>query len=209
MVPPPATARRASPNGPARAIALVGLLLIGAGLLGALPSPAAVSVRASAAGTTDAFVNVTTTEAVTFVPSSFTVPPGSTVHLIVTQAADFNHTFTLSPVTDFAFASTAGDSDLATFFAAHTPLVNLSLGHVPGSKHYVNFTAPAAGSYEFVCLESGHFASGMHGTMDASAASSSSGSSFPWALVAGVVGVVIVVAVVAVVLMRRKPKAPS
>jgi plastocyanin len=188
-------------------LALVGVVLLAPGLAAARPSistPAVVVVAAS----TD-FLNVSATEAVAFSPNVLTVQPGDAVHLVVTQLADFNHTFTLSSVANITFPTTDTTADLDAFFATHPPLVNLSLGSTMGAKFYANFTAPPVGTYEFVCLESGHFAQGMHGELDSGTSpSSNSSSSYTLYLITAVVVVVLVVAIAAL-LMRRRHTPPT
>jgi len=158
--------------------------------------------------TTSVAVNITATSDLSFVPDSFTVLPGETVHLIVTQAADFPHTFTLASLVNFSIPSSDTPSELAAFFNAHPPLVNLSLGSTPGSLHPFNFTAPSVpGTYEFVCLI--HFPT-MTGVMtDSASAPSGSGSSGPPILeiiaVGAGVGAVVIVAVVVVVRRGHRP----
>ncbi|HYB78619.1 MAG TPA: plastocyanin/azurin family copper-binding protein [Thermoplasmata archaeon] len=140
-------------------VALVGPILVL--ILAALaPGAVAVSVHPAASPTTfvdpaaeSVTVNITATEDLSFVPDSFTVLPGEIVHLVVTQAADFEHTFTLASLANFTLPSSDTPSEVAAFFNAQAPIVNLSLGSTAGSQHTVTFTAPSTpGSYEFVCL---------------------------------------------------------
>jgi plastocyanin len=157
------------------------------------------------------YVNVTTTSVFTFVPDQFTVTPGALVHLVVTQAASFPHTFTLSPVANFTFPTSESTAELLAYFQEHVPLVNLSLGSTVGEKAFANFTAPPAGTYEFVCLTQGHFAQGMHGVMTSGGPPPS--FAIPYGLIVGIVVVVAVVVGVAVGLWRRRisptrPKPP-
>jgi uncharacterized cupredoxin-like copper-binding protein len=154
------------------------------------------------------YVNVTATSALSFAPNQFTVTSGALVRLIVTQAANFPHTFVLSPVANFAFPPSDTTAQLDAFFQNHTPLVNLTLGSVVGSRAYANFTAPPAGTYEFVCVIPYHFAGGMYGTMT-SAMAATGPAPIPWTLIVGV-GVVIAAVVVGIVvaLRRRTPRSP-
>ena len=153
-------------------------------------------------------VNITATEDLSFVPDSFTVLPGATVHLIVTQAADFEHTFTLSSVANFTLPSSDTPGEVAAFFNAHAPLVNLSLGLTAGTVHSVTFTAPSTpGTYEFVCLV--HFPQ-MTGVMSDSAATPT-GSGNGGLSTSEVIAIVAVVAAVliaaAVFVVRRRHRA--
>jgi plastocyanin len=186
----------------ALAAALVAIAPSGVGTTRAAPTSLSAVVE---------FVNVSATSSLSFTPASFTVAPGATVHLAVTQLANFEHTFTLSPFRNFSIPS-AYSSNLTQFFEQHPPIVNLSLGSTPGAVFTTTFTAPAAGTYEFVCLI--HFPS-MFGTMTSSASTSpsspsggSSGSSM-MTLIFVTVGVVVAIGVAAaIVLVRRRRVTP-
>jgi len=188
-------------------LALLVALLVPGTVAAAALSPMTPSGQVEPAATSET-VNITATSDLSFVPDSFTVLPGETVHLIVTQAADFEHTFTLSSLVNYSVPSSDTPSELAAFFNAHAPLVNLSLGSTPGSLHPFNFTAPSVpGTYEFVCLV--HFPA-MTGVMtDSASAPTGSGSSGPSTLeivaIGAVVGAVVIVAVVLMVRRRHRP----
>jgi uncharacterized cupredoxin-like copper-binding protein len=175
------------------------------GLTGA---PAAVAASGSAT-----FVNVSATSSFVFDPGSFSVLAGQPVHLVVTQLANFEHRFVLSSVVNSTIPASDTDAQVAAYFTAHPPLVNMSLGATPGAKFYANFTAPALGTYEFVCTVAGHFQSGMHGTMtSATSLPPPSGSAGLTPLELGLIVAAIVIALAAgvgVVLIRRRPKAPT
>jgi plastocyanin len=177
-------------------------------LLGSFGSSVAAPVaRDASPGATNVTIDVSATTQLSFVPNSFSVPPGATVHLVVTQLADFDHTFTMSPVANGTVPASDDAAQVAQFFNTHAPLVNLSLGDVGGAVHYDNFTAPTQlGSYEYLCLI--HFPS-MTGTVvvtNGGSGSSSALSIEEYAAIA-VLAVVIVVVLVAAV-RRRKPAAP-
>lgn len=166
-------------------------------------TPSAHSEPAAASVT----VNITATTDISFVPDAFSVQPGESVHLIVTQAADFEHTFTLSSLANFTIPSSDTPSEVAAFFNAHAPLVNLSLGSTAGSQHPVTFTAPSTpGTYEFVCLV--HFPQ-MTGVMTDSSGSPPStgggGLSEAEVIAIGAVVAAAVIAAVVVALRRRGP----
>lgn len=181
-----------------------------------LGSAAAIGVSAGTYASAPAaaepeFLNVSATSALSFVPNSFSVMPGASVHLIVTQEADFEHTFTLSSVVNTTLPSSDTDSQMYAFFAAHPPLLNLSLGSTVGARFYDNFTAPSSlGTYEYLCEI--HFPD-MTGTMTVANSPPSSGSSTtPSALEIvgiGVVVVVVVLAVVAVAWSRSRRRSGS
>jgi plastocyanin len=197
-----------SPSGPmsafepARCLALAtAVLVLIAGFMVVLPTEArAVTPYVPASE----FVNISATSSFSFVPDSFTVEPGSLVHLVVTQLADFNHTFTLSPAVNVTIPSADDPAQVAAFFNAHTPIANLSLGSTAGKQTSVTFTAPTAlGAYEFVCLI--HFPT-MTGIMTVANTPPSSGSSSsptPVELVAIGAGVGVVVVAIALFAWSR------
>jgi plastocyanin len=186
------------------------LVLAGLALVCAVPGLTAAHVPTTSASPLAGVetIKVMATGALSFQPDQLTVSPGASIELIVTQAATFEHTFTLSSVANFTIPSGDSSAQLAAFFNAHPPIVNLSLGSKPGATFFANFTAPAAGTYEFVCLI--HFANGMTGTM-VSGSSSSSSTPFPLTsvVIGAVVVAVVVIAAVAVVVSRRRKKGPN
>ena len=188
-------------------LALTVALLAPGTVAAAALTPLTVATQSEPAATS-VTVNITATSDLSFVPDSFTVLPGETVHLIVTQAADFEHTFTLSSVANFTLPSSDTPGEVAAFFDAHAPLVNLSLGSTAGSVHSVTFTAPSTpGTYEFVCLV--HFPE-MTGVMSDSAATPT-GSGNGGLSTSEVIAIVAVVAAVliaaAVFVVRRRHRA--
>jgi len=182
-----------SPGVISGAVALVVLLLAG-GMFTGLPGTARAEPAPAAA---PEFVNISATSSLNFVPDSFTVLPGSLVHLVVTQMADFDHTFTLSPAVNVTVSPSFSSSQLRAFFNAHPPIVNLSLGSTAGLRFFVNFTAPSVlGTYEYLCLI--HFPS-MAGVMTvASSLPSGGGSSGPSTLEIIEIGVVVGLIVIVV-----------
>jgi plastocyanin len=200
------TARATPPSAQGLVLAL-GLALIALTCAPvALATPSQSGVSTAAASET---VDISATSQISFVPDSFTVAPGSTVHLVVTQLATFAHTFTLSSVVNQTVPTGDSLSQVAAFFNAHAPLVNLSLGTTSGAQFTATFTAPTVqGSYEFLCLV--HFPSMLGTMMDTNTSASTSGpAALPLLDIAAIVGVVIIVAIVAaVVLAGRRAKAP-
>jgi plastocyanin len=195
--------------------ALAGLVLLGFLVGGAVAQP--LSVASAHPGVVVDNVSVSTTAAYAFQPNQITVTPGALVHLVVTQDANFAHSFVLSSVANFTIPSGDTDSQLAAFFNAHAPLVNLSVPGTVGTQVTTNFTAPALGTYEFVCIVSGHFQSGMFGFLYSGTrppgGSSSSGFPLTPIVLGAIVGVGVVV-VVGVVIVRRSsrrspPKSPQ
>lgn len=185
------------------AILLAVTLLAGAGasLAPARAAPAAASATV--------FLNLSATSLPDFVPSTLQVTPGAPVVLKITQEANFAHTFTLSSVANYTIPASDTNDQLTAFFTLHQPLINLSLGSVPGSVTYANFTAPPVGTYEFVCLSPGHFQLGMHGTLVSGTSGGGGSSSSISPLVLALIAVLVVVVVaIAVVLMVRRRKSP-
>ncbi len=187
---------------------LVVVLLSSTGAL-ALAPPPRPAASSAATGVVD-YVNISATSSFAFTPDSVTVTPGALVRLAVTQEADFLHTFLLSPEADYTIPTSSTHAQLLAYFTAHPPIVNLSLGSTPGAVFYANFTAPPVGTYEFVCIVSGHFEAGMHGTLVSGTTSSSGGMSVTTIDIAAIVIVIVVLAAVALLLRRRSPpKTPA
>lgn len=190
------------------AVALL-VMAVGFGWAVAFPPGARAAQPAAPA---DVFVNMSATTSFSFVPNSFTVLPGSHVQVDITQMANFEHTFTVSPLVNATIPSSDTPSELASFFNAHPPVVNVSLGSTPGIVIVVTFIAPATlGTYEFLCLI--HFPT-MTGVMTvASSLPSPSNSSGVSPLEIAGIGAVAAVAVIAgvaygVTRARRRSRAP-
>ncbi len=124
------------------------------------------------------FVNITASAALNWVPDQVTVAPGQQVHLIVTQAATFEHTFTLSSVVNATIDPSSTPAQLYLYFQQHPPLYNISLGMTPGATFTEVFNAPPLGSYEYVCTVPTHFQAGMHGEFIVAIPASNSGTTF-------------------------------
>lgn len=108
-------------------------------------------------------------ESMAYDTSSLTAKAGQTVHLVLTNHATspaMKHNWVLVKPGTEAKVATAGmtageaggyvpanDPDVL----AHTPLSS------PGGQAEVSFTAPAAGSYTYICTFPGHYQT-MHGT---------------------------------------------
>ncbi|HYA10906.1 MAG TPA: hypothetical protein VEH10_04470 [Thermoplasmata archaeon] len=183
--------------------AVLAASFVAAGFVAGLPAVRAVGPAVSP--TVD-YVNITATSSLSFAPASFTVYPGASVHLTVLQAANFLHTFTLSPVRNATIPSSDTTSELDAYLHAHTPTVNLSLGSTGGKSFHANFTAPSVGTYEFLCII--HFP-GMVGTMTSSKSGPATAGTTPISatdleIVGGALVVVVAVVAVALYLRRRK-----
>ncbi|MCI4318014.1 MAG: cupredoxin domain-containing protein, partial [Thermoplasmata archaeon] len=115
-------------------------------------------------GATDQ-LTVTVGTAFAFTLSTDMVTPGDTVDLTVIQTDGVDHTFTLSSMANFALDPTKSTSvDVAAFFQAHPPLVNISVPGGSGTVHST-FIAPPFGEYQYLCLAAGHFQAGMFGNL--------------------------------------------
>lgn len=197
--------RRWAGNGLTRGGAVGLVVLVLASSL-AVAAPSVPHPTASPSASRVDYVNVSTTSKFRFVPNQVYVYPGALVRLVVTQLADFAHSFVLSPVVNYTIPTSDTPIELYAFFNAHPPLVNLSLPGTPGYRAYANFTAPPVGAYEFVCEVPSHFQAGMYGTLVSTTHPPSGGSPSPFtpAVVAAIAVAVIVVAVLAGVLVVRR-----
>jgi uncharacterized cupredoxin-like copper-binding protein len=90
-----------------------------------------------------------------FTPSSASVSAGDEVEVTLTNAGALEHSWVL--VGEGTDAATATDANAIN---------NATTGTVaPGGTGTATFTAPDAGSYQFVCTVPGHAAAGMVGTL--------------------------------------------
>jgi plastocyanin len=151
---------RRSAHRAALAFALAVLLIGGssAALVETAPVRAASAVHAASSG---AF-SVTAVAGFSFTPNTFDqLPLGTNVTVTFTDADSIPHTFTIIDRQGVVIPSSTSDVDplYQTYGALFT--YNLT-GN--GDQYIGSFQSPAtAGWYEFVCLESGHFANGMYG----------------------------------------------
>lgn len=106
-----------------------------------------------------------------YAETSFTAMPGQTVRLTFTNTADIeamhHNVVVLYPGTDVdAFgqaAMAAADSDYIPPAKADRVVAHTAMS-APGETVTVEFTAPAAGTYTYICTFPGHYLS-MRGTM--------------------------------------------
>ncbi|HEV2429157.1 MAG TPA: hypothetical protein VGV64_04840, partial [Thermoplasmata archaeon] len=154
------------------------------------------------------FLNVSVTDDLHFVLSSDQVTPGASVEVVVNQLGTVAHTFTIDASAGHTFPQTDGATQLASYFSAHPPLLNIVVGTTTGGKYYGNFTAPAYGLYEYVCTQPGHFPtmSGILGSGEAgSTLSVNTGPGAPVFIIAGTItGLVILALVLGFVIGRRR-----
>ena len=154
-------------------------------------------------------VMITVGDFFSFSPNTFTVNPGDTVHLTVVQTGSTAHTFTLSSVANYTLTASNTTLQLEAFFAAHKPLVNLTIPGTAGAQVPATFTAPSKGSYQFVCLQAGHFQAGMEGAMGSGVSVTvqlpNTGPGAPVFIIGGtIVGLVVAAIVLGFVVGRRR-----
>jgi len=109
-------------------------------------------------------IDVTASSGYAFTPNTFEqVATGTNISVSFTDASSISHTFTIIGREGWVVPSSISSSDFSNLVYGKAPPVVFNLnvsgvGTVSGS-----FAAPAAGWYEFVCTEPGHFQSGMYG----------------------------------------------
>jgi nitrite reductase (NO-forming) len=93
-----------------------------------------------------------------FDPNSASAPAGSEVTVTLENEGVLEHSWVL--VSDQADPATVTDADA---------IGGASTGSVPaGESNSITFTAPPAGTYQYVCTVPGHAAGGMVGTLTVS-----------------------------------------
>ncbi len=123
-----------------------------------LPSASADIVQA--AGSTS--VDVTASSGFKFTPSGFNdVGSNTTITVQFVDGDTLSHTFSIWGREGVQIPSSTSIAQLAALFTDYPPLVSVIA--TSGQTNTTTFAAPPTGWYEFVCLESGHFASGMYG----------------------------------------------
>lgn len=184
-------------------LASTSLILMALGVAAAAPGPGRVTV-----GVASNSLTVTVGSTFSFTLSTDEVTPGDNVSVTIVQTDDVQHTFTLSSVANWAFTDANTTSDLQKFFAAHPPLVNVT---IPAGQSTLtaSFIAPAFGEYEYVCLVAGHFQAGMRGFLGSgehgSSSSTNDGPGAPVFLIGGTIaGLVVLALVLGFVIGRRR-----
>jgi len=148
------------PIGPrrSRAVAVAVALLLVGGAWGIVAESAPVRAQGVEVDATSTLA-VTAAAPFKFIQSTYEqVPTNTTINVTFTDADTIAHTFSILKREGWVIPTSA---DLGTLFAAYGDLVNVNAsgpGQFSGS-----FTSPGPGWYEFVCLEPGHFLSGMYG----------------------------------------------
>jgi plastocyanin len=178
-------------------VATVALLFVGVAGIGAVDSARAQGVQVDSTG----YLNVTAAAPYKFVSATIEqVPTNSTIQVAFTDADTLAHTFTILNREGWVIPSAA---DLSTLFSTYGTLFGINAtgtGTVSGS-----FTSPGPGWYEFVCIEPGHFSSGMYGFIAfgmnlPSNLTVSAASMAPGAAVFIIVGTIASLVVIAIVL---------
>ena len=90
-----------------------------------------------------------------FTPASASVDAGAQVEVTLTNVGALEHSWVL--VSEGTDVATASDADAINNSATGTV--------APGGTGSVTFTAPEAGTYQFICTIAGHAAAGMVGTL--------------------------------------------
>ncbi|MCI4363392.1 MAG: hypothetical protein L3K13_03695 [Thermoplasmata archaeon] len=141
------------------------LLLVGALPLATAFEPKGPAPETGYRGHAIDSLSVSVADTFVFTPQTLMAhAPGDNVTITVTQLGSTTpHTFTLSSVTNYTFPSSDSPSSIQAFLAAHHPLVNLTIQMTTGFTASATFVAPPLGVYEYICLEQGHFGSGMLG----------------------------------------------
>jgi len=105
-----------------------------------------------------------TTDAPGYQPNVLSASPThypTSIDVLVTNLGNLGHTFTVVPQSNVTL--TVGN--YSSYFTTHPPLVSASIPSGAGSTAWANLTIPAAGVYMYLCLVTGHFASGMSGEL--------------------------------------------
>lgn len=143
-------------------------------------------------------------------PDISNIAPGSNVTIDITNLGSTPHTFTLSSLVNYTLPS-SGNTNLTSFIASHPPYYSINIPGTPGTDVATAvFTAPTTiGSYQFFCLEPGHFAEGMTGFLGVGVSvgppAAPPGIGLPVFIIAGViVGLVIMAIVLGFVIGRRE-----
>jgi len=120
----------------------------------------------TAAGTT-VDMSVGAGGALAFAPNAISdVAPGSTVSLVITNLGAIAHTFTLSSLVNYTLPYADNTNLTSQFLVQHPAYFSVNISDVQGGVTSASFTAPSQiGSYQFFCLISGHFPSGMEGLL--------------------------------------------
>jgi len=143
--------------------AVVAIVLVGGGvaaLVGTAPLRAASEIRDASSGS----IAVTADPSYTFTPNAFQqVPLNATITVTFTDADTVGHTFSILKRQGVVIPSSTSEGALSQLFTTYGALFTYALNG-SGDQFTGTFQSPAAaGWYEFVCQEPGHFQNGMYG----------------------------------------------
>jgi plastocyanin len=188
---------------------VIAVLLVGGGAIywvASAPARAQAAVDDSGASST----SVTAESGFTFTPDSIgNLPVGTNVSVTFTDNDALAHTFTVIGKQGWVIPTGISESAFDQLVWGDTPhnLLNLNATPAGGSGDQItgSISVPAAGWYEFVCTEPGHFQSGMYGFIAFGMAvpsnlSVSTASTDPGIAVFIIVGVIVTLVVIALVL---------
>jgi len=113
-------------------------------------------------------LTVNLTDAPAFAPNSLTAPPGSFLHLRLTNIGTENHSFTLSSAANYVLPTSWTPTQLDAFFVANASIANVD---VPaGATVFFNTSLPTSAvegtSFEFVSVLPYQFQAGMRGYLN-------------------------------------------
>jgi uncharacterized cupredoxin-like copper-binding protein len=123
----------------------------------------------SAAPAAAAHVNVTinTTDVPAFVPNAIHATAGQNLTIKLVNNGTYNHTFTMSSNGTEQFPLNWSPTQLSGYFAAHPPLVNVSMpAHSTQSVNLAVNSSMAGGHFEFVSLIPYQFQAGLFGFLN-------------------------------------------
>ncbi len=189
--------------------------------VGSPTDPSAEPAGSAVAASGSTSLSISVSNAFAFTPNAVgNLAPNSTITLTMTTLGSLAHTFTLVNASNegYDLASLAGGNpasvtagQLSNFFAKYPPLVNVPFLTTLGSK-VINFTSPAKGWYEFICLEPGHYQSGMFGFLafgmdlpsNLSGSTVNTGPGLPVFIITGTIVTLVVIAVVLAFVVGRR-----
>ncbi|MCI4339433.1 MAG: hypothetical protein L3J68_03770 [Thermoplasmata archaeon] len=152
----------------AAAAFLIAALLVSGGAAAFYASAPARAASEAVHLDASATVQVTAQAGFSFTPNTFAqVSPNTTVTVTFTDSDAVDHTFTIIGKQGWVIPADASSDEIneLAFGRSPAPLFTANATSVgnPGDQVTGNFSAPAAGWYEFICAEPGHFQNGMYG----------------------------------------------
>lgn len=197
---------------------ILAVLLVGGASI-ALVSTASARAAGAVRVDTSNQLQVTTEGGYLFTPNAVEqLPTNTNITVTVTDNDALAHTFTIIGRQGWVIPTGASDGEISALSYGHQypallPPVNVSPAGGVGDQLTATFVSPAAGWYEFVCSEPGHFQSGMYGfiafgmnlpaNLTVVAASTDPGVAV-FIIVGTIVGLVVVALVLGFVVGRRR-----